>query len=129
MKAVKWEEIPDEEGRPGVRRRGFGTPEVMLVMNECKPGMQVRPHSHDFDQIAMIVSGTAVYHVGDVHNDVGPGSIMHIPAGGILCHAAVVAREYRLPAVVGAESATSVIPDGALVSVDGASGEVLLLRN
>jgi quercetin dioxygenase-like cupin family protein len=81
MRAVNWEQIPDEEVRPGVRRRGFGTKDVMLVMNECQPGMEVRPHSHDFDQIAMIVSGTAVYHVGDVHNEVGPGSIMHIPAG------------------------------------------------
>jgi quercetin dioxygenase-like cupin family protein len=81
VKAVKWDEIPDEAVRPGVRRRGFGTPDVMLVMNECQPGMDVRPHSHDFDQIAMIVSGTAVYQVGDVRNEVGPGSIMHIPAG------------------------------------------------
>lgn len=81
MRAVRWDEIPDEEVRPGVRRRGFGTSDVMLVMNECRPGMEVRPHSHDFDQIAMIVSGTAVYQVGDVRNEVGPGSIMHIPAG------------------------------------------------
>jgi quercetin dioxygenase-like cupin family protein len=81
MKAVNWEQIPDEEVRPGVRRRAFGTREVLLVMNECMPGMDVRPHSHEFDQIAMIVSGTAVYHVGEVANDVGPGSIMHIPAG------------------------------------------------
>jgi mannose-6-phosphate isomerase-like protein (cupin superfamily) len=81
MKAVKWSEIPDEEVRPGVRRRGFGTDEALLVMNECQPGMDVRPHAHEFDQIAMIVSGTAVYHVGDVANQVGPGSIMLIPAG------------------------------------------------
>jgi quercetin dioxygenase-like cupin family protein len=81
MKAVNWEDIPDEEVRPGVRRRGFGTRDVMLVMNECQPGMQVRPHSHDFDQIAMIVSGNAIYHVGEIANNVGPGAIMHIPAG------------------------------------------------
>jgi pyruvate,water dikinase len=48
--------------------------------------------------------------------------------GGILCHAAVVAREYGLPAVVGAEVATQVIPDGARVEVDGDAGEVRLLR-
>jgi phosphoenolpyruvate synthase/pyruvate phosphate dikinase len=48
--------------------------------------------------------------------------------GGILCHAAVVAREYGLPAVVGAEVATRVIPDGALVRVDGAAGQVHVLR-
>lgn len=48
--------------------------------------------------------------------------------GGILCHAAVVAREYGLPAVVGAEVATRAVPDGALVRVDGTSGEVRVLR-
>jgi pyruvate,water dikinase len=49
--------------------------------------------------------------------------------GGILCHAAVVAREYGLPAVVGAEVATRVIQDGMRVQVDGATGEVRLLRD
>jgi pyruvate,water dikinase len=48
-------------------------------------------------------------------------------SGGILSHAAVVAREYALPAVVGAEVATTVVPDGALVSVDGSTGEVRIL--
>jgi quercetin dioxygenase-like cupin family protein len=81
MKAVRWEEIPDEPVRPGVRRRAFGTEDVLLVLNECEPGMDVRPHSHDFDQIAMITKGRAVYHVGDEPNEVGPGSVMLIPAG------------------------------------------------
>jgi pyruvate,water dikinase len=48
--------------------------------------------------------------------------------GGILSHAAVVAREYGLPAVVGADAATSVIRDGALVRVNGSTGEVNVLR-
>ena len=48
--------------------------------------------------------------------------------GGILSHAAVVAREYRLPAVVGAEVATAAIPDGARVEVDGDAGTVRILR-
>ena len=43
--------------------------------------MEPRPHSHDFDQIAMITKGRAVYHIGDEPNDVGPGSILLIPAG------------------------------------------------
>jgi pyruvate,water dikinase len=43
--------------------------------------------------------------------------------GGLLSHAAIVAREYGLPAVVGCTDATSVIPDGARVSVDGSLGE------
>ncbi|HEY1276185.1 MAG TPA: PEP-utilizing enzyme [Thermoleophilaceae bacterium] len=48
--------------------------------------------------------------------------------GGILSHAAIVAREYGLPVVVGAEAATRFVPDGALVSVNGASGEVRILQ-
>jgi rifampicin phosphotransferase len=48
--------------------------------------------------------------------------------GGILCHAAVVAREYSIPAIVGAEVATTTIPDGARVEIDGAAGSVRILR-
>jgi pyruvate,water dikinase len=47
-------------------------------------------------------------------------------SGGVLTHGAVVAREYGLPAVVGLESATSRIPDGAYVIVDGSAGTVTL---
>jgi pyruvate,water dikinase len=44
--------------------------------------------------------------------------------GGLLSHAAIVAREYGIPGVVGCTDATRVLPDGALVRVDGAVGEV-----
>jgi quercetin dioxygenase-like cupin family protein len=81
MPATTWDDIPDEPVRPGVRRRGFGTDDVMLVMNHCEPGMTVRPHRHEFPQIAMIVAGRAIYHVGSEPNEVGPGSILLIPAG------------------------------------------------
>ncbi|MDQ3931532.1 MAG: PEP-utilizing enzyme [Actinomycetota bacterium] len=47
--------------------------------------------------------------------------------GGLLSHAAIVAREYGIPAVVGTGDATRKIPDGALVRVDGAAGEVRVL--
>lgn len=44
--------------------------------------------------------------------------------GGTLSHAAVVAREYGIPAVVGTGNATDVIRDGMHVRVDGATGTV-----
>jgi phosphohistidine swiveling domain-containing protein len=47
--------------------------------------------------------------------------------GGVLSHAAVVAREFGLPAVVGATEATSKIEDGRLVEIDGTAGTVRLL--
>lgn len=46
--------------------------------------------------------------------------------GGQLSHAAIVAREYGIPAVVGTMKATATIPDGALVEVDGSKGIVRL---
>ncbi|MFL5796864.1 MAG: AraC family ligand binding domain-containing protein [Actinomycetota bacterium] len=81
MEAVSWDDIPDEEVRPGVRRRGFGTDRCLLVLNECEPGMDLRPHVHDFDQIAMILEGNANYYVSGRRNDMGPGSVLLIPAG------------------------------------------------
>jgi pyruvate,water dikinase len=47
--------------------------------------------------------------------------------GGQLSHAAIVAREYGIPAVVGTLRATATIPDGARVEVDGTQGHVRLL--
>ncbi len=47
--------------------------------------------------------------------------------GGVLSHAAVVAREFRVPAVVGTGEATLRIRDGQQVELDGTSGEVRLL--
>ncbi|HEX3266087.1 MAG TPA: PEP-utilizing enzyme, partial [Candidatus Limnocylindrales bacterium] len=47
--------------------------------------------------------------------------------GGVLSHAAVVAREFGLPAVVGTGDATTKIADGRLVEIDGTAGTVRLL--
>jgi phosphoenolpyruvate synthase/pyruvate phosphate dikinase len=46
--------------------------------------------------------------------------------GGILSHAAIVAREYGIPCVVGVRNATGIIEDGQIVTVDGTKGEVRL---
>jgi phosphohistidine swiveling domain-containing protein len=48
-------------------------------------------------------------------------------SGGLLSHAAIVAREYGIPGVVGTREATQLIPDGARVRVDGGAGEVAVL--
>ncbi len=47
--------------------------------------------------------------------------------GGILSHCAVVAREYRIPAVVGTGVATSRITDGQRIEVDGDAGTVRIV--
>ena len=47
--------------------------------------------------------------------------------GGVLSHAAVVAREFGLPAVVGVANATITIRDGQQLEIDGVAGTVRLL--
>ena len=47
--------------------------------------------------------------------------------GGVLSHAAVVARELDLPAVVGTGDATTRIADGQMLELDGTTGFVRLL--
>ncbi|MGO1182756.1 MAG: PEP/pyruvate-binding domain-containing protein [Micrococcaceae bacterium] len=46
--------------------------------------------------------------------------------GGALSHAAIVAREYGIPAVLGAHGAMSRIENGARVTLDGSTGTVVV---
>ncbi len=48
--------------------------------------------------------------------------------GGMLTHAAITAREYRIPAVVGTWRATRSIGDGDLIRVNGNTGTVEILK-
>jgi pyruvate,water dikinase len=47
--------------------------------------------------------------------------------GGVMSHAAIVCREYGLPAVVGTGRATSQIRTGQMIRVDGSAGVVTIL--
>jgi pyruvate,water dikinase len=49
--------------------------------------------------------------------------------GGVMSHAAIVAREYGMPAVVGTGRATAAIRTGQTIRVDGSEGTVTLLAD
>ena len=49
--------------------------------------------------------------------------------GGVMSHAAIVCREYGLPAVVGTGRATAQIRTGQMIRVDGSGGTVTLLEH
>ena len=48
--------------------------------------------------------------------------------GGITCHAAIVARELKIPCVVGVKSATKKLKDGVKVVLNGDTGEVEIIK-
>jgi pyruvate,water dikinase len=51
-----------------------------------------------------------------------------VETGGVLSHAATVAREFGIPAVVMVKDATRIIHDGDLVTVDAAAGTITIER-
>lgn len=95
-----------------------------------------------------VASGIArVLHSADELHRINPGEVLVCEAtspnwtpafakiaacvcdsGGTLTHASIVAREYRVPAVVGTAVATSTIRDGDLVEVDGDAGLVRIIE-
>jgi pyruvate,water dikinase len=79
------------------------------------------------DQLEQVAEGDVLVAVG-----VDPGwtpvfgraGALVMEVGGQLSHAAVVAREYHLPAVTGVSGATRAIKEGDEVLVDGLTGRV-----
>jgi pyruvate,water dikinase len=49
--------------------------------------------------------------------------------GGILSHPAIIAREYHVPAVVATGNATSILRDGQVVTVDGDTGTIEIVKH
>ncbi|MBP3459376.1 MAG: hypothetical protein J6K58_09210 [Lachnospiraceae bacterium] len=54
-------------------------------------------------------------------------SAMVTDEGGVLCHAAIVARELEIPTIIGTKWATSVLDDGDLIEVDANNARVKIL--
>lgn len=131
--------------RRGVRAMDAVLPNLFGVSEEENTDTVVRGMSVNdgtYEGTARLINGTADFgriKQGDVlvtrntspyFNVVLPllGAIV-TDRGGQLSHAAIVAREYGIPGVVGTREATSVIPDGARVRVDGTTGEVHVLSS
>ena len=56
-----------------------------------------------------------------------PAGAVVIEVGAMLSHAVIVARELGIPCACSVNGATTVIPDGAIIEVDGSKGTVRLL--
>lgn len=108
-------ETPDElPGAPGSRGFARGTARVIKSITEAsrlQPGdilvaeTTAAPWTPLFATAGAIVTDT----------------------GGVLSHAAVVAREYGVPAVVGTGFASKAIADGQTIEVDGDAGIVRIV--
>ncbi len=136
MESFRCFEIPNEIGQ-GSRFDGpldsTTTPEVVLRGIPCSSGRTVgRARS-----IASLEEAGAVRD-GDVLVTpfTDPSWTLLFPrlagvvteTGGLLSHAAVISREYGIPAVLGVTGATRRIGDGDRIAVDGTQGVVEILQ-
>ncbi|TFZ02910.1 cupin domain-containing protein [Ramlibacter henchirensis] len=74
-----WNEMPREVVRQGVERCGFRGEDSILVMNWLSPGLDVRPHQHEFEQLVVCVQGRFNYHVGNEVFYMTPGCMLRVP--------------------------------------------------
>lgn len=142
------EPVPDEWLPPAAARAhrafGFAISQVFAdVGDDATSGAEVRgiaAGGGSAEGTARILGGPDDLdrvQAGDVlvTTSTGPAFNLVLPLlaglvtdqGGLLSHAAIVAREFALPAVVGCVSATVTIPDGARVRIDGTAGTVTVL--
>jgi pyruvate,water dikinase len=49
-----------------------------------------------------------------------------VESGGVVAHAVMISREYGIPCVANLTSACDQIPDGAIITIDGGKGRVLI---
>ena len=88
MSIVEHEGQPWRENRPGSRLRviadsGPTALGLALVHQICEPGVGAPSHTHDFDEIVTIVSGTAEVWIGSERQTVGGETSIFVPAGTV----------------------------------------------
>lgn len=59
---------------------------------------------------------------------IGKSKAIITDEGGILCHAAIIAREMNIPCIVGTKFATKILKEGDVVEVDATNGTVKILK-
>lgn len=85
----------------------------------------VRLYDGDVDATGYIL---VMEHALPMHTDVlRSASGVIVEQGGLLSHAATIAREFGIPAVIGFPNARTVLKNGMSVSLDGTSGTVTVL--
>ena len=109
--AKRKEEIKELKGM--IASKGIATGKVVIVR-----GIK------DLDKVEEGVILVAVTTHPDYVSAMRKASAIVTDEGGITSHAAIVAREFGIPCIVGTKQATKVLKDGVLVKVDAIDGKI-----
>lgn len=66
---------------PGVSIRTLPASQMMLSLVTMEPNSIVKAHSHPHEQVGILVSGSAMFTIGDERKQVAPGDMYRIPSG------------------------------------------------
>ncbi len=91
---------------------------------------RARVVSDAIDALATFEPGDVLvtpYTVPTINSVLAMAGAVVTEEGGLLSHAAVIAREFGIPGVIGIDNASSVIEDGASIEVNAAAGTVRVL--
>lgn len=77
--AINWDAAEWHPVREGIERKTFTGEGATLALHRIKPGHELLPHSHHYEQIVYMLEGTADFRVGDDVHRLEPGGLLVIP--------------------------------------------------
>ena len=77
---TNWDEFPTVEYVKGVHRQTVSGEKVMMTRIVYRDGVVIPEHSHEAEQIMLLVSGRLWAKVADEEREVGPGDLLIIPS-------------------------------------------------
>ncbi|MFH0951608.1 MAG: PEP-utilizing enzyme [Patescibacteria group bacterium] len=101
----------DLTGRPAYRGKVTGRVTVVMTVNDYPKMKQGN---------ILVTPMTRPEHLPIIHK----AAAIVTDEGGVTCHAAIVARELKIPCIIGTQSATSILNTGDRVLVDADKGIV-----
>ncbi|ACZ40594.1 cupin domain-containing protein [Sphaerobacter thermophilus] len=79
VRAVAWDDIPDEEVYPGITRQVIHGERQTLVRYVYQPGSVFPQHHHPQEQVTAVLSGRIEFDVAGTRRVFGPGEVAVIP--------------------------------------------------
>ena len=78
---VDFDDVPPlDVWGPAVRARSISGERVTLALVELAPGARVPEHTHENEQMGMVISGSMTFTIDDETRTVGPGGTWRIPS-------------------------------------------------
>lgn len=108
---LKFFKVTDDEIKGIVVFKGKVRGKCRIILDPFK--------KHDFDEGDILITGMTRPEFTPFMKK---ASAIVTDAGGLLCHAAITAREMKIPCIVGTEKATRMFKEGDIVEVDAEVG-------